>query len=129
MSDGSAKVLFDPTRSERGALLPLSRRNFKGEEHLYEAPLVIINPDTLPTKEERIAQELKDAKDLRKTHAPTIPSGPGTNGRLGTSFSEQIIKQIGLQKTGDDDPVEALRKYDTITKCIPSFFHFFYSKS
>ena len=119
LNNGSSKVLFDPTRSERGALLPLSRRRFKGEERLYDAPLVIVNPDTLPTKRERIEQARRDAADPRKTHTPAVPSGPGTNGRLASNFTEQIIRQIGIKKLGDDDPTEALRRLGAAAAGVP----------
>ncbi|KAI8523133.1 hypothetical protein RHMOL_Rhmol13G0050500 [Rhododendron molle] len=128
---GGTHILYDPTLSERGALVCVSRAPRKKSVDDYEAKPVIHNPHALPLfrdQPSRKRQREKILKDPMKSHKPEIPmTGPGHGGRVGstkgTLLTQYLLKQGGLIKETwmDEDPREAILKYADVAAKEPKF--------
>lgn len=120
-SQGGTHVLYDPTLSERGALVCVARAPRKKSVDDFVAKPVIHNPHALPLfrdQPSRKRQREKELKDPMKSHKPELPmTGPGFGGRVGTSagslLTQYLLKQGGMIKETwmDEDPREAILKY------------------
>uniref|UniRef100_A0A2P2QLC8 Uncharacterized protein n=1 Tax=Rhizophora mucronata TaxID=61149 RepID=A0A2P2QLC8_RHIMU len=118
---GGTHVLYDPTISERGALVCVARAPRKISLDDFEAQPVIHNPHALPLfrdQPSRKRQRDKILKDPLKSHKPELPiTGPGHGGRLGTSngslLTQYLLKQGGMMKETwmEEDPREAILKH------------------
>lgn len=95
---GGTHVLYDPTLSERGALVCVSRAPRKKSVDDYEAKLVIHNPHALPLfrdQPSRKRQREKILKDPLKSHKPEIPmTGPGHGGRVGSTKGSLLTQYL-----------------------------------
>ncbi|XP_021893777.1 WD repeat-containing protein 70 [Carica papaya] len=130
-SSGGTHILYDPTLSERGALVCVARAPRKKSIDDYEAPLVIHNPHALPLFRDhpsRKRQREKILKDPIKSHKPDLPiTGPGHGGRLGTSngslLTQYLLKQGGMIKETwmEEDPREAILKYADVASKDPKY--------
>lgn len=91
-------VLYDPTLSERGALVCVSRAPRKKSVDDYEAKPVIHNPHALPLfrdQPSRKRQREKILKDPMKSHKPEIPmTGPGHGGRVGSTKGSLLTQYL-----------------------------------
>ncbi|KAK6286524.1 hypothetical protein POUND7_012703 [Theobroma cacao] len=130
-SQGGTHVLYDPTLSERGALVCVARAPRKKSVDDFEAPLVIHNPHALPLfrdQPSRKRQREKILKDPIKSHKPELPiTGPGYGGRVGASkgslLTQYLLKQGGMIKETwmEEDPREAILKYADVAAKDPKF--------
>jgi len=128
---GGTHILYDPTLSERGALVCVSRAPRKKSVDDYQVKPVIHNPHALPLfrdQPSRKRQREKILKDPLKSHKPEIPiTGPGHGGRVGSTkgslLTQYLLKQGGLIKETwmDEDPREAILKYADVAAKDPKF--------
>ncbi|CAH9075441.1 unnamed protein product [Cuscuta epithymum] len=119
--EGGTHVLYDPTLSERGALVCVARAPRKKSVDDFQAQPVIHNPHALPLfrdQPSRKRQREKMLKDPLKSHKPEVPmNGPGHGGRVGSTkgslLTQYLLKEGGLIKETwmDEDPREAILKY------------------
>ncbi|ESW34615.1 hypothetical protein PHAVU_001G166600 [Phaseolus vulgaris] len=130
-SQGGTHILYDPTLSERGALVCVARAPRKKSIDDFEAKPVIHNPHALPLfrdQPSRKRQREKVLKDPFKSHKPELPiTGPGFGGRVGTSqgslLTQYLLKKGGLIKETwmEEDPREAILKYADVAEKEPKF--------
>ncbi|TYI20442.1 hypothetical protein ES332_A07G238200v1 [Gossypium tomentosum] len=130
-SQGGTHVLYDPTLSEKGALVCVARSPRKKSVDDFEAPLVIHNPHALPLfrdQPSRKRQREKILKDPVKSHKPELPiTGPGHGGRVGSTkgslLTQYLLKQGGMIKETwmEEDPREAILKYADVAAKDPKF--------
>lgn len=128
---GGTHTLYDPTLSERGALVCVSRAPRKKSVDDYQVKPMIHNPHALPLfrdQPSRKRQREKILKDPLKSHKPEIPiTGPGHGGRVGSTkgslLTQYLLKQGGLIKETwmDEDPREAILKYADVAAKDPKF--------
>ncbi|KAJ0254157.1 F112 [Hirschfeldia incana] len=138
-SQGGTHVLYDPSRSERGACVCVARAPRKKSVDDYQPEPVIHNPHALPLFRDapsRKRQREKTLKDPLKAHKPELPmSGPGHGGRVGTTGSslltQYLLKQGGMIKETwmDEDPREAILKYADVAVKDPKFIAPAYSQT
>lgn len=102
-SQGGTHILYDPTLSERGALVCVARAPRQKSVDDFEAQPVIHNPHALPLFRDapsRKRQREKILKDPLKSHKPELPiNGPGHGGRVGTtkgSLLTQYLLKVNL---------------------------------
>ncbi|KAL3647680.1 hypothetical protein CASFOL_008648 [Castilleja foliolosa] len=129
--EGGTHILYDPTLSERGALVCVARAPRKQSIDDFQAQPVIHNPHALPMfrdQPSRKRQREKILKDPLKSHKPEVPmNGPGHGGRVGTTKSslltQYLLKQGGMIKETwmDEDPREAILKYADIAVKDPKY--------
>ncbi|XP_027350623.1 WD repeat-containing protein 70 isoform X2 [Abrus precatorius] len=130
-SQGGTHILYDPTLSERGALVCVARAPRKKSIDDFEAKPVIHNPHALPLfrdQPSRKRQREKILKDPLKSHKPELPiTGPGFGGRVGASqgslLTQYLLKQGGMIKETwmEEDPREAILKYADAAAKDPKF--------
>lgn len=130
-SQGGTHILYDPTVSERGALVCVARAPRKKSIDDFEAKPVIHNPHALPLfrdQPSRKRQREKVLKDPLKSHKPELPmTGPGFGGRVGTSqgslLTQYLLKKGGMIKETwmEEDPREAILKYADAAAKDPKF--------
>lgn len=91
-------MLYDPTLSERGALVCVARAPRKKSVDDFEAKPVIHNPHALPMfrdQPSRKRQREKILKDPFKAHMPEVPiNGPGHGGRVGTTKGSLLTQYL-----------------------------------
>lgn len=129
--DGGTHVLYDPTVSDRGALVCVARAPRKKSVDDFQAQPVIQNPHALPMfrdQPSRKRQREKMLKDPLKSHKPELPmNGPGFGGRVGTTkgslLTQYLLKQGGLIKETwmEEDPREAILKYADVAAKDPKY--------
>ncbi|XP_057548841.1 uncharacterized protein LOC130827205 isoform X2 [Amaranthus tricolor] len=97
-SQGGTHILYDPTMSERGALVCVARAPRKKSVDDFEIKPVIHNPHALPLfrdQPSRKRQREKILKDPAKSHRPELPvTGPGFGGRTGTSSGSLLTQYL-----------------------------------
>ncbi|KMT05771.1 hypothetical protein BVRB_7g166120 [Beta vulgaris subsp. vulgaris] len=130
-SQGGTHILYDPTMSERGALVCVARAPRTKSVDDFEVQPVIHNPHALPMfrdQPSRKRQRQKILKDPVKSHKPELPmTGPGHGGRTGTSsgslLTQYLLKKGGMLKETwmDEDPREAILKYAEAAEKDPKF--------
>ncbi|CAK7349500.1 unnamed protein product [Dovyalis caffra] len=130
-SRGGTHILYDPTLSERGALVCVARAPRKKSLDDFEVQPVIHNPHALPLfrdQPSRKRQREKTLKDPLKSHKPELPiTGPGFGGRVGVSkgslLTQYLLKQGGMIKETwmEEDPREAILKYADAAEKDPKY--------
>lgn len=130
-SQGGTHVLYDPTLSERGALVCVARAPRTKSVDDFAVQPVIHNPHALPLfrdQPSRKRQRDKILKDPMKSHRPEMPiTGPGHGGRTGKTsgslLTQYLLKQGGMLKETwmDEDPREAILKYADAAEKEPKF--------
>ncbi|XAR58077.1 hypothetical protein NMG60_11026454 [Bertholletia excelsa] len=138
-NQGGTHILYDPTLSERGALVCVARAPRKKSVDDYQVQPVIHNPHALPLfrdQPSRKRQRDKILKDPLKSHKPECPiTGPGHGGRLGTTkgslLTQYLLKQGGMIKETwmEEDPREAILKYADVAAKDPKFIAPAYAQS
>lgn len=97
-SQGGTHILYDPTISEKGALVCVARAPRQKSIDDFVANPVIHNPHALPLfrdQPSRKRQREKVLKDPLKSHKPELPmSGPGFGGRVGTSQGSLLTQYL-----------------------------------
>lgn len=129
--EGGTHILYDPTLSERGALVCVARAPRKKSVDDFQAEPVIHNPHALPLfrdQPSRKRQREKVLKDPLKSHKPELPiTGPGFGGRVGSTkgslLTQYLLKQGGLIKETwmEEDPREAILKHADAAAKDPKF--------
>lgn len=129
--EGGTHILYDPTISERGALVCVARAPRKKSVDDFQIEPVIHNPHALPLfrdQPSRKRQREKILKDPLKSHKPELPiTGPGHGGRVGTTkgslLTQYLLKQGGLIKETwmEEDPREAILKHADAAEKDPKF--------
>ncbi|PUZ38771.1 hypothetical protein GQ55_9G222700 [Panicum hallii var. hallii] len=137
--EGGTHILYDPSISQRGALVCVGRAPRKKSVDDFEVQPVIHNPHALPLfrdQPSRKRQREKILKDPLKSHKPEAPvNGPGYGGRVGTSkgslLTQYLLKEGGLIKDTwmDEDPREAILKYADAAEKDPKFIAPAYSQT
>ncbi|KAG2537678.1 WD repeat-containing protein 70-like [Panicum virgatum] len=137
--EGGSHILYDPSISQRGALVCVGRAPRKKSVDDFEVQPVIHNPHALPLfrdQPSRKRQREKILKDPLKSHKPEAPvNGPGYGGRVGTSkgslLTLYLLKEGGLIKETwmDEDPREAILKYADAAEKDPKFIAPAYSQT
>ncbi|KAI5315662.1 hypothetical protein L3X38_044838 [Prunus dulcis] len=130
-SQGGTHVLYDPTLSEKGALVCVARAPRKKSIDDFEAKPVIHNPHALPLfrdQPSRKREREKTLKDPLKSHKPELPmTGPGFGGRVGASkgslLTQYLMKQGGMIKETwmEEDPREAILKFADVAAKDPKY--------
>ncbi|KAK4281344.1 hypothetical protein QN277_012852 [Acacia crassicarpa] len=130
-SQGGTHILYDPTLSEKGALVCVARAPRKKSIDDFEAKPVVHNPHALPLfrdQPSRKRQREKILKDPMKSHKPELPiTGPGFGGRVGVSqgslLTQYLMKQGGMIKETwmEEDPREAILKFADVAAKDPKF--------
>lgn len=91
-------MLYDPTLSEKGALVCVARAPRKKSIDDFEAKPVIHNPHALPLfrdQPSRKREREKTLKDPLKSHKPELPmTGPGFGGRVGASKGSLLTQYL-----------------------------------
>lgn len=128
---GGTHVLYDPSLSERGALVCVARAPRKKSVDDFQPQPMVHNPHALPLfrdQPSRKRQREKILKDPLKSHKPEIPmNGPGHGGRVGTTkgslLTQYLLKQGGMIKETwmDEDPREAILKYADVAVKEPKY--------
>ncbi|GBG79575.1 hypothetical protein CBR_g29722 [Chara braunii] len=137
---GGTHVLYDPTQSERGALVCVARApRKKSAEDFIAPPLVIHNPHALQLfrdEPSRKRQREKARKDPIKSRRPEPPlPGPGHGGRVGASkgslLTQYLLREGGLIKETwmEEDPREAILRHADAAKEEPLIFGAAYSRT
>eukprot|EP01083_Nonionella_stella_P003119 8888_1 len=137
-ADNLTHVFYDPDLSRKGALLC-------AKKIVKRAIVDIIGHKALgniiaPTSQRhlrRIAQhsarkqKYLDRKDPIKSKRPELPIvGPAAAGRIGnTSFSQMVVRNTKRHNFRDEDPREALLRYEDKTKSDPMFLGHAYAKT
>lgn len=97
-TQGQTHVLYDPTLSERGALVCVARAPRKKSVDDFELKPMIHNPHALPLfrdQPSRKRQREKMLKDPFKSHKPELPmTGPGHGGRVGTTQGSLLTQYL-----------------------------------
>ncbi|KAG1354801.1 WD repeat-containing protein 70 [Cocos nucifera] len=129
--EGGTHILYDPSISQRGALICVGRAPRKKSVDDFEVQPVIHNPHALPLfrdQPSRKRQREKALKDPLKSHKPELPvTGPGFGGRVGASkgslLTQYLLKQGGLIKETwmEEDPREAILKYADVAVKDPKY--------
>ncbi|KAM3376472.1 WD repeat-containing protein 70 [Capsicum galapagoense] len=129
--EGGTHILYDPTLSERGALVCVARAPRKKSVDDFQAEPVIHNPHALPLfrdQPSRKRQRERVLKDPLKSHKPELPiTGPGFGGRVGSTkgslLTQYLLKQGGLIKETwmEEDPREAILKHADAAAKDPKF--------
>ncbi|EAZ16351.1 hypothetical protein OsJ_31813 [Oryza sativa Japonica Group] len=137
--EGGTHILYDPSISQRGALVCVGRAPRKKSVDDFEVQPVIHNPHALPLfrdQPSRKRQREKILKDPLKSHKPEAPvNGPGFGGRVGTTkgslLTQYLLKEGGLIKETwmDEDPREAILKYADAAEKDPKFIAPAYSQT
>ncbi|KAL6839334.1 hypothetical protein ACP4OV_030831 [Aristida adscensionis] len=137
--EGGTHILYDPSISQRGALVCVGRAPRKKSVDDFEVQPVIHNPHALPLfrdQPSRKRQREKILKDPLKSHKPEAPvNGPGYGGRVGTTkgslLTQYLLKEGGLIKETwmDEDPREAILKYADAAEKEPKFIAPAYSQT
>jgi hypothetical protein len=129
-SDGRIKILYSEQLSSRGILLPLRRTKTSGGMFVGEATeLPIFNPHSLPLFRNKDIVVTGSSARYRTPSRPSQPKalpeppaeGPGRGGKLGTTVTQSIMKNIIKDTSRDEDPREALLKYAEISEKDPKF--------
>lgn len=101
---GGTHILYDPSLSERGALVCVARAPRKKSVDDFQPQPMIHNPHALPLfrdQPSRKRQREKILKDPLKSHKPEVPmTGPGHGGRVGTTkgslLTQYLLKVIPI---------------------------------
>lgn len=107
---GACHVLYSPTASIHGALLPLSKmpRQNPARDDVYvnpNLPPVIMTPHALPMfKDEDYRQTKRQKEKKSETRKPEEPlKGAGKGGRVGASATQHLVQHMFKNTMRDED--------------------------
>ncbi|KAG6400944.1 hypothetical protein SASPL_137789 [Salvia splendens] len=127
---GGTHILYDPTISERGALVCVARAPRKKSLDDFQAQPIIHNPHALPLFRDQLSRKRqceKTLKDPLKAHKPELPmTGPGHGRRVGSTtgslLTQYLLKGDMIKETWMDDyPREAILKYADVVVKDPKY--------
>ncbi|CAG8622128.1 8511_t:CDS:10 [Cetraspora pellucida] len=134
-ADGLVHVFYDPIISVRGAKLCVVKEPKKRAIDDYEINRPIIAPHSLSMfRDDRPKSTKRKREKLRKdpvaSHRPDLPvSGPGKGGKIGSSLTQHIMKELIKDTTRDEDPREALLKFAEVSQNDPQWIGNAYKKT
>ncbi|CAG8618197.1 1593_t:CDS:10, partial [Dentiscutata heterogama] len=126
-ADGLVHVFYDPAISVRGAKLCVVKEPKKRAIDDYEINRPIIAPHSLSMfRDDRPKSTKRKREKLRKdpvaSRRPDLPvNGPGKGGKIGSSLTQHIMKELIKDTTRDEDPREALLKFAEISNNDPQW--------
>ncbi|CAG8770728.1 13583_t:CDS:10, partial [Dentiscutata erythropus] len=126
-ADGLVHVFYDPAISVRGAKLCVVKEPKKRAIDDYEINRPIIAPHSLSMfRDDRPKSTKRKREKLRKdpvaSRRPDLPvNGPGKGGKIGSSLTQHIMKELIKDTTRDEDPREALLKFAEISNDDPQW--------
>ncbi|CAJ0761970.1 6948_t:CDS:10 [Entrophospora sp. SA101] len=126
-SDGSVNVFYDHGISTRGAKLCAAKGPKKRAIDDCEINRPIITPHALSAfRDDRPKSTKRKREKLRKdpvaSKRPDLPvSGPGKGGKIGSSLTQHIMKELIKDTTRDVDPREALLKFAEVSESDPQW--------
>jgi WD40 repeat protein len=108
-ADGSVRVLYDPVRSERGALLVRSRAPKRASAGAVSASVLVDTPLVRRSQRPPDATAVREAaaasgaaRKLAKSSAPAKPlEGRGHGGALGQSHRGSLLHGLAAENAGD----------------------------
>jgi WD40 repeat protein len=131
-SDGSTHVFFNPEWSKKGALYCVQKAPKKVRVDDYETTRPIQTPNSLEMFKAAPSarrQREKARRDPAKSHKPEVPAlGAGSGGRLGSSLTAYIMKDLVQKDKITEDPREALAKYADDAEKNPFWFRAYKDK-
>lgn len=96
--EGGTHILYDPSVSQRGALVCVARAPRKQSFDDFVAQPIVHNPHALPLfrdQPSRKRQREKILKDPLKSHKPDLPvNGPGFGGRVGSTKGSLLTQYL-----------------------------------
>ncbi|KAI9095137.1 WD40-repeat-containing domain protein [Phlyctochytrium arcticum] len=120
--DGSVQVLYDPLISMAGVKTALAKRpKQRAVDDLDlcndDSNRIILTPNALPMYKDELPRSSKRKSDKSRGD-PTASRkpdgnnlGPGKGGKIGTSLTQHILKNLVKDTTRDEDPREAILKH------------------
>eukprot|EP00741_Cyanophora_paradoxa_P003424 tig00000704_g3327.t1 len=124
-SDGKTRILYNPSMSEKGAMLCVTRepRKTAADDIFIPREKDIVNPEERrELKRKRREEGYRDPRKLRRPDPPI--NGAGHGGRPGMNFQHALLKSMGMteKKAKDgEDPREAILKYAKAAEEDPFF--------
>jgi hypothetical protein len=122
-------VYYDPTLSEKGALMSVIKEPRKVDPFDYEPPRPILTPHALPqfaetlNSKRKLARERYDPRKTAKPEPTPLEAGPGSHGKIGNSVTQILLKNyVKRDISGDEDPRAAILKYAKEAEDNPIFF-------
>ncbi|CAG8571241.1 21880_t:CDS:10, partial [Racocetra persica] len=134
-ADGLVHVFYDPVISVRGAKLCVVKEPKKRAIDDYEINRPIIAPHSLSMfRDDRPKSTKRKREKLRKdpiaSHRPDLPvNGPGKGGKIGSSLTQHIMKELIKDTTRDEDPRQALLKFAEVSQSDPQWIGNAYKKT
>eukprot|EP01127_Copromyxa_protea_P006905 TRINITY_DN16844_c0_g1_i1.p1 TRINITY_DN16844_c0_g1~~TRINITY_DN16844_c0_g1_i1.p1 ORF type:complete len:567 (+),score=137.55 TRINITY_DN16844_c0_g1_i1:310-2010(+) len=114
-SDRNVHVLYNPEKSKKGVMYCVSKHPKKVHAEDQQFAMNIQNPHALPLfKDQPSARRAREKarQDPVRSHRPDAPQiGPGAGGKLGSSLTASIMKDLVVKTEIKADPREALFKY------------------
>jgi hypothetical protein len=114
---GACHVLYSPTASVHGALLPLSKmpRQNRARDDVYvnpNLPPVIMTPHALPMFQDEDYRQTKRQKEKKsETRKPEEPlKGAGKGGRVGASATQHLVQHMFKNTMRDEDVSDRVLK-------------------
>jgi WD40 repeat protein len=111
--DGSLNLFYDPEHSKKGALLCVNRqpRKIQVDEISYD-PYIITPDDDKEIVELPKRVKTKKRSDPVASQRPDLPvNGQGHGGRVGTNYTNFMMKHLMKDNTRFEDPREAILRH------------------
>jgi WD40 repeat protein len=122
-ADGSVRVLFDNELSVKGAKLCADKavRSSYDRMELTSAIQPVMPPTSGQVTERSLKRKAEKARlDPIKSRRPELPVvGHGRGGRVGSSFTAHLMKNIIKDTSREEDPREALLRYAQVAEAQP----------
>lgn len=118
--DGSVRAMYDPQLSSGGVLKCVVRERRRKVQGLVS---VGVGPVLTPGEASRHGDgESKRARmEISKARQPKSYSGPETSKIGNTRSLAKFVREAGIEQKWDEDPRQALLKFDEVTKRNPVF--------
>lgn len=125
--DGTIKVFYSPTLSQKGVLMGKDKDPKSKKQQGYTAENPIFNPHALSAfrpEPSMKRQKLKARKDPIKSRKPDLPlsGGVGHGGKVGSCLTQHLVRNMIIVDEAIKDPREALLKYADKSEKEPLFF-------
>jgi hypothetical protein len=111
--DGSLNLFYDPEHSKKGALLCVNSqpRKIQFDEISYD-PYIITPDDDKEIVELPKRVKTKKRSDPVASQRPDLPvNGQGHGGRVGTNYTNFMMKHLMKDNTRFEDPREAILRH------------------
>jgi WD repeat-containing protein 70 len=135
-SDAKTYVLYSPELSKKGVLMSVGRKARAKDASDFVSALDVVNPHSLPLFKEmrnKRKQHRKDMADPVKSKRPQPPlvGVTGAQGRISDQSAQHFLMKgiIAKKPRREEDPREALLRYEEKAKSNPEFFGKAYAKT